>query len=70
MIQEVVWILRNTSRGIDKSVKNQQLTEFSLRMKESGYHEKMRGQVIKTGIETYEKQVGRKVNGISHGIDQ
>ena len=37
LIQEVVRILRNTSRGIDDTVKNQQLTEFSLRMKESGY---------------------------------
>ena len=64
LIQEVVQILRNTSRDIDDPVKNQQLTEFSLRMKESGYHEKMRREVIRRGIETYEKQVEREVNGI------
>ena len=45
-------------------LKNNQLTEFSLRMKESGYHEKMRGEVMRRGIETYEKQVEREVNGI------
>ena len=41
LIQEVVRILRNTSRRMNVSVKNKFLSEFSLRMKISGYSEKI-----------------------------
>ena len=33
-------------------------------MKESGYHENMRSEVIRRGIETYERQLQNDINGI------
>ena len=38
LIQEVVRILHNTSMRINRSTKTQFLSEFSLRLKESGYN--------------------------------
>ena len=63
LIQEVIRILRNTSRKLDPSVARYYLSEFSLRMKESGYEEKMRLEVIKRGMEGYEKQIARDESG-------
>ena len=64
LIQEVVRILRNTSRGLNDSVKTHFLSEFSLRMRESGYPENVRLEVIKMGVGAYEKQVKREEEGI------
>ena len=44
-------------------MKNNQLTEFSLRLKESGYPGKMRREIIERGMEMYEKQVEKENNG-------
>ena len=48
---------------MEESVKNNQLTEFSLRLKESGYPGKMRREIIERGMEMYEKQVEKESNG-------
>ena len=64
LIQEVIRILRNTSRRLEDSVKTQFLTEFSLRLKESGYAEKVRFEIIKRGVEGFEKQVEKDENGV------
>ena len=64
LVQEVVRILRNTSRRLNESVKTHYLNEFSLRMKESGYDANMRLDVIKLGIGAYEKQIERENEGI------
>ena len=59
LIKEVIRILRNTSKDINNNIKIYQLTEFSQRLKESGYREKIREEIIKRGGEAYEKQVER-----------
>ena len=64
LIQEVVRILRNTSRKLDKCVKTAFLSEFCLRLKESGYPDKMRYEIVKRGVEVYEKQLERDENNI------
>ena len=64
LIQEVVRILRNTNKDIDNSVKTSQLKEFSQRLKESGYREKMRGEIMKRGLEAHEKQIERDTSGV------
>jgi len=64
LVQEVVRILRNTSAELDKGVKVGFLNELSRRMKISGYPEQIRLDVIKSGIETYEKQRERDRTGI------
>ena len=64
LIQEVVRILRNTSRRLDDSIKTHFLSEFSLRLKESGYTDKVRLEIIQKGVTAYEKQVERDEAGI------
>jgi hypothetical protein len=64
LVQEVVRILRNTSKRLDENIKTHYLNEFSLRMKESGYAENVRLEVIKLGVRAYEKQVKRADDGI------
>ena len=59
MVQEVVRILRNTSRNIDRDIKTNQLSEFSERLRISGYKQHARMEIIKRGVEAYEKQVER-----------
>ena len=46
LVQEVVRILRNTKEDLPAEVKNNFLSEFSLRMKLSGYSEQFRYEVI------------------------
>ena len=68
LTQEVVRIHRNTSRELPKETVAKHLNEFTSRMKASGYPEKFRLEVIKSGVEGFEKMVkieeegGRPVN--------
>lgn len=64
LIQEVVRILRNTSKRVETKDKIYLLNEFSLRLKLSGYKEKARQTIIKSGMEAYENQVKRDEDGI------
>ena len=59
MTQEVVRILRNTKKDLPDIVMNIFLSEFSLRMKESGYSERLRFEIISSGVACYEKQLAR-----------
>ena len=63
LVQEVVRILRNTSTRLDSSVKTHHLSEFSGRLRESGYGQRIRMEIMKRGIEIYERQVERDKNG-------
>ena len=63
LTQEVVRILRNTERSLPEDVKNTLLSEFSLRMKMSGYSAKFRLEVITCGVACYEKQLAREEAG-------
>ena len=68
MVQEVVRIRRNTRPGLPWDVTVKHLNEFCKRMKSSGYNEQYRFQVLKSGMEGYEKMLeterrgGRPVN--------
>ena len=63
LVQEVVRVCRNTSRLLPAVTRNDSLSEFSFRMKESGYGEAFRLEVISCGLESYDKQVQREVDG-------
>ena len=63
LTQEVIRILRNTKKELPDSVKNDLLSEFSLRMMMSGYSEKFRLEVISSGVAGYEKQLARAAAG-------
>ena len=63
LVQEVVRILRNTKEDLPAEVKNNFLSEFSLRMKLSGYSEQFRYEVISSGVTCYEKQLARAAQG-------
>ena len=63
LVQEVVRILRNTSRRVKKERRTFYLNEFSLRLKVSGYGEKFRRSVIKEGMEAFDKQIEREQRG-------
>lgn len=52
LTQEVIRILRNTKKELPDSVKNDLLSEFSLRMMMSGYSEKFRLEVISSHTPT------------------
>ena len=63
LVQEVVRIHRNTSRRLPEDVRNTSLSEFSFRLKESGYNCKERLSIIQRGTEAYHKQVKRDEEG-------
>ena len=63
LAQEVIRILRNTRNNLPWALKSAMLTQFSLRMKDSGYSEQVRLEVIKGGVVGYEQQVQRDRNG-------
>ena len=63
LVQEVIRILRNTSRKLPIETRNMLLSRFSFRMMESGYSETMREEVITSGVSGYQKQVERDEAG-------
>ena len=63
LVQEVVRILRNTSRRLPDRVKHTALSTFSFRMKESGYDAATRLKVLQDGLQGYQKQVDREESG-------
>ena len=68
LTQEVVRILRNISKELPEETATKHLSEFSSRMKASGYPEKFRLEIIKAGLEGFrrmqkvEEDGGRPVN--------
>ena len=64
LTQEVVRILRNTSKNLEEKIRTYYLSEFSLRMKDSGYTARFRLEVLKSGMATYERQLERDQAGI------
>ena len=57
LIQEGVRILRNTKRSTPWSTKAALLSDFSNRMRISGYHDTYRLHIIQAAVEIYEKQL-------------
>ena len=63
LVQEVVRILRNTKQDLSVELRNSLVSEFSLRMKMSGYSEQFRYEVISSAMACYEKQLTRASEG-------
>ena len=61
--QEVIRILRNTKGSLPWLDKAEHISQFVLRMKDSGYSEKFRLEIVQGGIRCFEKQVERDVSG-------
>ena len=64
MSQEVLRILRNTKRTVPWSQKAEMLSQFALRMKDSGYSEHIRQEIIEGGVKGYENQLERDLAGV------
>ena len=63
LVQEVIRILRNTSKRLPDEIKHTALSTFSFRMKESGYGAEVRLRVLQDGCRAFEKQVQRDSEG-------
>ena len=63
LTQEVVRIRRNISLELPWETTVKHLNNFSARMRASGYGEKYRLEVIKSGVEGFEKMVMEEKNG-------
>ena len=63
LTQEVVRIQRNTSTKLPTETLVKHLDEFSARMKASGYQERFRFEVIKAGVEGFEKMAKTELEG-------
>ena len=63
LTQEAIRILRNTSSNVPWSRKAEILSDFSLRMKLSGYGEKYRETVILSALAAWDKMVAKDRSG-------
>ena len=63
LVQEVVRILRNTNQDLPMDLRNSFVSEFSLRLKMSGYSKKFRYEVISSAMACYEKLLKRALEG-------
>ena len=64
LTNEVIRIMRNTSRDAPDEVKKFFLSEFSQRMRISGYPERFRKETLVAGLKGYEKQLKRNDDGV------
>ena len=63
LTQEAIQILRNCSMSIPWERKAELLSDFSLRMKISGYSERYRETIIRSAISAWKKQVEMDLTG-------
>ena len=60
---EAVRRLRNTSRKLGSSVQNKHLNDFTVKLKDSGYSEKDRNEIIVKAKNIFKAQCEKDVNG-------
>ena len=63
LIQENIRILRNCHPDLPWKEKLVHLNEFTERMRESGYEERMRKEVIESGLKGYQRMIDVERNG-------
>ena len=63
LVQEVVRRMRNCDRDIELEEMGDILSKFSQKMRDSGYEEKMRREVVDAGVRAYREQVRKEVIG-------
>ena len=64
MSQEVLRILRNTRRTLPWQLKSDMLNQFALRMKDSGYSEHIRQEIIEGWFKGYKNQLESDLKGL------
>ena len=64
LTQEALRRLRNTSVELGNSVSNEHLTRFMLKMKDSGYSERFRHEVVSSALKAFEKMIENDKKGI------
>ena len=63
LVQEVVRRMRNCDRGTELEEIGEVLSKFSQKMRDSGYEEKMRREVIDAGVKVYREQLRKDESG-------
>ena len=63
LVQEVVRRMRNCDRGTEVEEIGEVLSKFSQKMRDSGYEEKMRREVVDAGVKVYREQVRKDEAG-------
>ena len=63
LTNEVIRIMRNTSRDVPDEVRRFFLSEFAQRLRMSGYPEQFRREILVAGLKGYDKQVRKSDNG-------
>ena len=63
LVQEGIRILRNTRRSLGWEVMMEEMTDFAARLRDSGYDEAYRGEVIRDAVVGYERQVAASDRG-------
>ena len=64
LVQEVVRRIRNCHRNIPREELGEILSTFCQKMRESGYGEKMRREVIDAGVKIYEELIQKEKEGV------
>ena len=63
LVQEVVRRMRNCDRGTEVEEIGEVLNKFSQKMRDSGYEEKMRREVVDAGVKVYREQLRKDESG-------
>ena len=63
LVQEGIRILRNTRRTLGWEVMMEEMTDLAARLRDSGYDEVYRGEVIRDAVVGYERQVASSDRG-------
>ena len=64
LTQECLRIIRNTKIELGENVRNKHLSKFMIKLKNSGYNEKFRKEVVNSAIKAFQKMVDDSKKGI------
>ena len=56
LTQECLRIIRNTKIELGENVRNKHLSKFMIKLKNSGYNEKFRKEVVNSAIKAFQKK--------------
>ena len=63
LVQEEIRILRNTRRTLGWEVMQEEMTDLAVRLRDSGYDEVYRGEIIRDAVIGYERQAAASDRG-------
>ena len=64
LTQQCLRIMLNCSPGLDETIKNDHVSNFTKRIQASGYNEEHRYNVVRSAFNAYEKMKGVAEDGI------